>query len=389
MKRFVCLVIIGMSSVVFGQQAQMNDSLARPLMELNKPSFLSDFSLKFYVRTSLDSYFDKNRYTTSRFNGSELRLDLSAKIHDKVQIRFRNRYTSQAVPGTLDRVNSNVDLAYVDIQALPKVNIAVGKLSADWGGYEYDLNAIEILNYNDILSTAENYMVGVSVAYKVNAQHRFNIQLLNASVNKLDQIGTFSMPQGTEESKTPFAFVGNWRGSFWKDKFQTSYSYSYFTQAKNKGMHYIALGNKYQDEKLTVMYDFQYSHDDLDKRKIITAMFAEDNPELAEQVSYIDHWWRVDYKVLTKLYFSLTLMTSNAYAHNLTAADAGTNHVRTSYGAIPMVQYRPFKKVDLRFFAAYVGRWYNYSSYAKEKLNQENYSTGRISVGLIAPLSVF
>lgn len=389
MKRFVCLVIIGMSTVVFGQQSQRNDSLASPLIGLNKPNFLSDFSLKFYVRTSLDSYFEKNKYTTSRFNGSELRLDLSAKIHDKVRFRFRHRYTSQAVPGTLDRVNSNVDLAYIDVQASSKVNIAVGKLYTDWGGYEYDLNAIEILNYNDILSTAENYMVGVGVAYKATPQHRFNIQLLNASVNKLDQIESFTMPQGTEESKTPFAVVGNWRGSFWQDKFQTSYSYSYFTQAKNKGMHYIALGNKYQDEKLTVMYDFQYSHDDLDKRKIISAMFAGDKPALAEQVAYIDHWLRVDYKVLTKLYLSLTLMTSNAYADNLTAVDAGTNHVRTSYGVIPMVQYRPFHKVDLRFFAAYVGRWYNYSSYAKEQLNQQNYSTGRISIGLIAPLSIF
>lgn len=389
MKKFLCVAIVGISSVVFGQSSQTNDSLVSPLVGLNKTNFLSDFSLKFYVRSSLDGYFEKNKFETIRFNGSELRLDLSAKIHDKVGFRFRNRFTSQAVPGTLDHINSNVDLAYVDVQVSPKLNVAVGKLAADWGGYEYDLNAIEILAYNDILSTAENYMAGVGVAYKVNAQHRFNVQVLNASVNKLDEIGDFSLPQGTEESKTPFAVVGNWRGNFWKDKFQTSYSYSYFTQAKNKGIHYIALGNKYQDEKLTVMYDFQYSRDDLDKRKIISSLFFGDKPELVEQVSYIDHWLRVDYKILAKLYLSLTLMTSNAYADNLTAPDAGVNHIRTSYGAIPMVQYRPFKKLDLRFFAAYVGRWYNYSSYAKEYLGQENYNTGQLSIGLIAPLLIF
>lgn len=389
MKRFLCVVLIGMTAVVFGQQSQTNDSIASPLISINKPAFLSDFSLKLYVRSSLDGYFEHNKFTTSRFNGSELRFDFSAKIHDKVGLRFRNRYTSQATPGSLDHVNSNVDLAYVDVQASPKLNIAVGKLATDWGGYEYDLNAIEILEYNDILSTAENYMVGVGVAYTANPQHRFNVQVLNASANKLDEIGAFTMPQGTEESKTPFAVVGNWRGNFWNSKFQTSYSYSYFTQAKNKGMHYIALGNKYQDEKVTVMYDFQYSSDDLDKRKIISSMFAGDKPALVEQTSYIDHWLRVDYKVLTKLYLSLTLMTSNAYGKNVTAADAGTNHLRTSYGAIPMVQFRPFKKLDLRFFAAYVGRWYNYSRYAKDKLHQENYSTGRISIGLITPLNVF
>lgn len=388
MKRLVSLVLVGMSTFAFGQQTSVSDSLFNPLIPVNKQNLLKDFDLVFLMRYGLDSYVEKEKPTTSQFNGNELRIDVSAKVHDRVGFRFRNRMTAVPTTGTLDHVNSTVDIAFIDVKATDKVNLTVGKLSSDWGGYEYDLNPIEVLAYNDILDHAENYMVGFGVGYKANAKHRFNVQILNTSANKLQQEGAIAIPQGLEESKTPLAFVGNWRGSFWNNQFQTSYSYSYFSQAKNKGMYYIALGNKYQHKNITWMYDFQYSHDALDKRGIISSMFQEEKPVMAEDVSYMDHWTRIDYQVYTKLYLSLTLMTSNAYAQHHVPAETANHHIRTSYGVSPMIQYRPFKKLNLRFYAAYVGRWYQYSSYAKEVLGQENGSVGRISLGFITPLQV-
>ena len=389
MKRLISLVMIGTSAFVFGQQSQENDTLVPPLFPTPKQSLLREFDLRVYMRSGFEANFEENKFMRSRFYSDEFRLDFKAKIHERVSLRFRNRFTSQPVPGSLDRINTTVDLAFVEVQALPKLSLSVGKLAADWGGYEYDLNAIEILAYNDILSRAENYMVGFGVAYQIEPTQRLNFQLFNASAKKLDEVGAFSLPKGSEESKTPLAFVGNWRGSFWDKKFQTNYSYSYFTQAKNRGMHYIALGNKYENDKLTWMYDFQFSKNGIDKNGIVSSMFASEEPELRENVNYIDHWTRLDYKILSKFCLSLTLMTSNAYAKNVSSADGDYSHLRKSYGVIPMIQFRPFKSVDLRFFAAYVGRWYNYSSYAKTTLKQNNYSTGRITVGVIAPLNVF
>lgn len=388
MKRLVCAVFIGLSMFAFGQQINVNDSLSNPLIPVNKQNLLKDFDLVFFMRYGLDSYLEKDKLTTSHFNGNELRLDLTAKVHDRVGVRFRNRFTAVPTTGTLDHVNSTVDIAFVDLKATDKLNITIGKLSADWGGYEFDLNPIEVLAYNDILDHAENYLVGAGVGYRVNAKHRFNVQILNTSANKLEQTGAISLPEGVKDAKMPLAFVGNWRGSFWNDKFQTSYSYSYFSQAKNKGMYYIALGNKYQGRNLTWMYDFQYSHDAMDKRGIISSMSQEEKPIMAEDVSYMDHWTRLDYQMFAKLTFSLTLMTSNAYAQHSVVGESGNSHIRTSYGVSPMIQYSPFKNLNLRFYAAYVGRWYNYSSYAKTELGQVNSSTGRISIGFIAPLHV-
>jgi len=388
MKQLVSVVLLGTSLFAFGQQDRVNDSLSTPLIQVEKQNFIRDFDLVFFMRYGLDSDIEKNEFSSSRFNGNELRLDLSAKVHERVGVRFRNRFTVPPTTGTLDHVNSTVDIAFVDIKATEKLNVTFGKLSADWGGYEYDLNPIEVLAYNDILNYSENYMVGFGLGYQSNERHRFSGQVLNTSSNKLKDISSMIVPQGLEETKTPLAFVGNWRGSFWNNQFQTSYSYSYFSQAKKKGMSYVALGNKYQSGNLIWMYDFQYSHDALDTRGILSSMFPEERPIMAEQVSYIDHWTRADYQLYPKLTLSLTLMTSGAYSKNKTTDVEENKHMRTTYGVIPMIQYNPFKKLDLRFYVAYIGRWSKNSSYAKEKLSQVDNNTGRISFGFIAPLHV-
>lgn len=388
MKKFIILVCVGVSTFVFGQQTKENDSLVLPILPLNKQKALKDFEVNAYMRFGLDSDVSENKYSNSQFNGNDFRLEIRGKVHDKVSFRFRNKYMTESRVGTLDNVNTTIDLALIDIQATPKVNITLGKLAADWGGYEYDLNAIEVLSYTDILTYAENYLVGAGVAYQLNAKHRFSFQALNASADKLEDLLNAPVPEEIKKAKFPIAFVGNWRGSFWEDKFQTDYSYSYVNQAQHKTMHYIALGNKYQHNQFTWMYDFQYSRDGLDQRGIVSNMFAGDEPKVAENATYIEHWTRVDYEVFSKLYFSLSLMTGNAYGKDNTNTAGETRHLRTSYGAIPMIQYMPFKKFNLRFYAAYVGRWYAPSNYAKEQLGQENYNTGRFSIGFIAPLKL-
>ena len=59
-----------------------------------------------------------------------------------------------------------------------------------------------------------------------------------------------------------------------------------------------------------------------------------------------------------------------------------------SYGIIPTVQYIPFKELNFKFYVGYVARQYDYSSYAKNTFGVDNYSTGQLSFGFIAPLLV-
>ena len=52
-------------------------------------------------------------------------------------------------------------------------DIPAGKLCADWGGYEFDLNPIDVYQYSDIIDYADNFLAGVGVSYKMNPNNQF------------------------------------------------------------------------------------------------------------------------------------------------------------------------------------------------------------------------
>jgi hypothetical protein len=66
-----------------------------------------------------------------------------------------------------------------------------------------------------------------------------------------------------------------------------------------------------------------------------------------------------------------------------------SDDIRTAYGFIPTFEFYPYKDVNLRFYANYVGRTYYYSDYAKKRFGSKDYNTGRFSVGFVTPLGIF
>lgn len=394
MKKALLLMTMFVSAGALAQEPQSStDTIVKPIIPVEKVGLLKNIDVLFHTRVGFESYFDNGTFTNSEFDNNQARIEIKGKIHDRVYFRFRNRYTQKSEIGTKDHIERGVDMAFVGIYLDPKTRLDIGKMSTDWGGFEFDLNPIEILQYNDILQHADNFLTGVGVTHTLDNGHSFGLQVLNSRTQHFeDQYQDFDITN-IEKAKMPLAFVTNWRGNFFGGKFQTNYSYSYFQEAKSKVMNYVSLGHKYQDDKLTIMYDFQYSKEDLDRKGMVSYMVNNTLADgvkghVSENVAYMDNWIKADYLVTPKLNLSLTLMTSNAYGKNIESTTSGTDRLRTSYGFIPTVQYIPFKDINVRFFVSYVGRYYNYSSYAKNNLGLENYNTGRLTIGFVAPLLI-
>jgi hypothetical protein len=66
-----------------------------------------------------------------------------------------------------------------------------------------------------------------------------------------------------------------------------------------------------------------------------------------------------------------------------------SDKIRDAYGYIPTVEYYPFKDLNLRFYANWIGRVYKYSDYAKTRFGAKDYQTGRFSLGFVTPLGIF
>jgi len=124
----------------------------------------------------------------------------------------------------------------------------------------------------------------------------------------------------------------------------------------------------------------------LDNKGIASNIIASGLQAPAEDVKYVEHWLRAEYQIQPKINLLLTVMTNNTDAK---FNSNSTEKLVTTYGLIPTIQYSPFKDLNLKFYASYVARKYNYSNYSKTQFSSADRNTGRFSIGIISPLLVF
>lgn len=359
------------------------DSLGQPLIPTEKIELLKNIDITFDMRLEFQAYTFRGGdqyYNGIQFNNGHTAMEISAKVHERVDFMFRNRFNKGGDVQTLDRLGNNIELAYVDVELDPKFHLVMGKMFAFYGGYEYEFNAREVLEFNDIYNNALAFVTGAGLTYQALPAHKFGLQVLNSRTMHYDDLYGDVVAENIQEPDWPVAVVGNWRGSFFNKKIQTIYSLSYSNQVKRRGTYFATLGHKFEHRNLTLMYDFGYSFEEVDTKGIMTDILGND--QIAEEVTYTENWLRAEYRFNPRFEGLLTLMTSSAFGK----INGEKDHFRTSYGMIPTFYYRPFDNIDLRFFLAYIGRYYDYSDYTVENLGLENYNKNEVRIGIIAPL---
>ena len=321
-------------------------------------------------------------YNGVQFENGFTALRISGKLHEKVDFNFRNRFNSGSEVQSLDRLSNDIQLAYLKLNATEKLDFYIGKMFAFYGGYEYEFSPLYIMEYNDIYSNALAFVTGAGLSYQAFEDHQFRFQILNSRTLLYEDLYGDVIAENIEEPIWPVNVVANWRGSFFDGKFETHYSASYANEVKNRGTYFFTLGHKYLNNDLTMMYDFQYSYEEIDTKGIVNSIYIED--EIAENVLYIENWMRTEYRFSNKFQGLLTLMSSTAYDNVNTTRD----HIRTSYGAISTLYYRPFKEMDLRLFFTYFSRYFDYTTYATQNFNVGSYNQNELRIGVLAPLDL-
>ncbi len=181
-------------------------------------------------------------------------------------------------------------------------------------------------------------------------------------------------------------------------KIKTIWSYSLFNEAQDANgnganMNYIALGNEFNFGKFRFIYDFKWSDEELDRTSIVSETIPNNlyNYSVANTL-YIGHWVNLRYVVSPKVHLTMVAMLDIANwknSFNDPNNTTGEEHIRNAWGFIPAVEYYPWSDLNMKFFANWVGRRYDYSDYAKQSLGAVDYTTGRFTVGFISPLGIF
>ena len=376
---FSLLLLFTVSVIV----AQEDDSPDEPIIPINKAGLLKNIDITFDMRMDFQAYTLRggdNYYNGFQFENGFTALGIAAKINDKLKFNFRNRFNKDSDVQSLDRLGSNIELAYIDVKLSNLLNMYLGKMTAFYGGYEYEFIARDVLEYNDIYGNALAFVTGAGLSYKAFDNHKFGVQILNSRTALYEDLYGDVIAENIQEPDWPVSFVGNWRGSFFDGKLETIYSLSHSTEVKDRGTTFFTLGNKYENKNLTLMYDFHYSYEEIDTKGIVTSVTSDE--VIAENVTYIENWFRGKYRINPKFEGLLTLMTSSAYDN----AETEKDHIRTSYGIIPTVYYSPFNDLNVKFYFAYIGRYYDYSDYAINELGASSFNKNEVRIGFIAPL---
>jgi len=390
----ICLVP-GMMLAQKVEQQTGDTTYYQTLIPETKQGLLKNMNMIANMQYAYQHEMQDGEHTQSRFKMAQFRLEIRGQVHEKVYFRFRDRYTRAQTSESVDNISRSTDLAYIRLDLNPKLSVSMGKLCADWGGFEFDYNPIDIYEYSDIIEYADNFLSGVGASYNLTPNHQFTVQFLDSRTKTFDEL--YGPQPNFTESKVPLAWVLNWRGSLLDGKLKTIWSYALHTEAhniaedKSANMNYIALGQELTLGKFVVAYDYKLSDEDIDRTSIISSTVPDDlYPYALEDCLYTGHWAHLHYRMSKKVNLSFVAMYDIATWKDVKPENPeGDLNIRNAYGFIPTFEYYPWETLNLRLFVNYVGRIYDYSEEAEQRLGAVDYDTGRFNIGFVSPLGIF
>ena len=393
-KLMFMLLILGSIQGVYAQRTEkskkfmVDKTLFEELTDVKKKS--DKFNLYLNMQGGFDANF-RDGFEEGAFKMRQLRIEMKGNINNWLSYRYRQRLNrSNDGGGMIDNVPTSIDYAGIGIKLNNRFNLFAGKQCTAYGGIEFDLNPIDIYEYSDIIENMSNFMTGLNIGYNLTSTQQLNLQILNSRNGSFDS--TYGITENEEgklpdlkSGKLPLVYTLNWNGTF-NDIFKTRWSASILNEAKSKNMYYYALGNELNLDKFNMFLDFMYAQEGIDRNGTITGIVGRPSGHNVFDTGYLSVVTKLNYRFLPKWNVFVKGMYETASVTKSTE-DIAKGNYRTSWGYLAGVEYYPME-TNLHFFLTYVGRSYNFTSRAKI-LGQENYSTNRISVGVIWQMPVF
>ena len=343
-----------------------------PPEEMESP-LRKKFNMYFNFQTSLDAEKEGENDLTTKFQARQLRLEVRGDLTEHIFYRFRHRLNKSNAAVSLDNLATATDMMYAGFRLNEKWTATVGKMCQMWGGYEFDLNPMNIYEYSDFLNNMDNFMLGAMITYTPNPNHEFNLQITDVRNDSFENI--YGTSTGIKASNTPLAYIFNWNGNLFDSLIQTRWGAGLQSEADGYTNALVMLGTKLNLPKFQVFLDYMMANDQLD-RLCYTPNSKDNNDKILgiKDAKYNSFVLKAEYQPAPEW---------NIFAQGLyeTANSSLANNEFKGIGYFAGVEYLPFKEQDLRFFLAYIGR-------SRDK-NSAVENTNRVSVGMMYRIKAF
>ncbi len=393
MKRL--LLILSIIIAPFFLKAQQNiytndPTLLEEITGLIKKS--DKFNLYLNMHSSLNGkWIEHHGFDNVYFKMDQLRIEARGNINDWIYYRWRQRLNrNNDGSGALDNLPKSIDYAAVGFRVTPKFSIFAGKQCAAYGGFEFDLNPIDIYEYSDMVEYMDNFLTGVNFIYNFTPTQELCLQILD-SRNYSFKATYGNLPSYINDTKCPLLYTLNWNGSFLEEMLKFRWSASLMQQSRSQNMAYFAAGNEINIDKVNAFIDVMYARQGLDRKGIMTEIINQDPGTnridyTALGADYLSLVMKVNYRIEPRINLFVKAMyeTAGLYKNNMSREKG---RYRTSLGYIGGIEYYPMKS-NLHFFLAFIGRTYDFSHKAR-RLGWEDYNTQQITTGFIYQLPMF
>lgn len=343
-------------------------SLPMPESEGEQP-INKKFNMYFNFQSSFDLEKAKDQDMTAKFYARQLRLEVRGDITDRIFYRFRHRLNKSNAATSLDNLAKATDMLYAGFHLDDKWTLTAGKMCQAWGGFEFDLNPMNIYEYSDFIENMDNFMLGAMITYAPNENHEFNFQITDVRNDTFEKIYGTTSPT-ISASKAPLTYIFNWNGNLFDNLIQTRWGGGLQSEADGYNNWMLMLGTKLNLPKFQVFFDYMMANEQLDRLKY-TPMSGT---TLVKDAKYNSFVLKAEYQPTPKI---------NIFAQGMyeTAKSDLVNNELKGIGYFAGVECLPFEKQDLRFFLAYIGR--------SREINSVTNDTNRVSLGLMYRIKAF
>ena len=329
------------------------------------------FNMFFNFQSSLDAEKAEGADMTAKFKARQLRLEVRGNITDRIFYRFRHRLNRPTAAVKLDNLATATDMLYAGFHIDHKWALTVGKMCQAWGGYEFDLNPMNIYEYSDFIDNMDNFMLGGMITYAPNTNHEFNLQVTDVRNDSFENI--YANSTGLKQSNVPLTYILNWNGSLFDGVLQTRWGVGLQSEADGYNNTMVMLGTRVALPKFQAFLDYMRADEQLDRLNY-TPLSNNGKGQPLKDTKYNTFVLKGEYQPIP----SLNLFAQGIYE---TAESDLAGNKKTGLGYYGGVEYLPFPSQDLRFFLAYVGRSREISSVTK--------STNRVSLGMMYRIKAF
>lgn len=367
----------------------LNDEnrLAQDLLNIKTKS--EKFNLFLNLQGGFSGTFDDS-HKQGRFFMRDCRIEAKGILTPWLAYRYRQKLNvSSNASDQIDHLPQSLDYAYLDLKLSDRFSLILGKHYSAYGGIEFDLNPIEVYHYSDFISNSLGFVSGATLVYAINDKQTLNFQVSNNRTYK-----TVKQEYGVDISDAyiPLSYTLNWNGHI-GDFLKPRWSFSYMNLAKSKHMYFVSLGNDFNFGKFGGYFDFMYSSEDLDQKRMMSSIINKDNtgeylnlPSLyMASILELNYKFTPNWNVFVKGTYE-TVSLRNSYQSESISYEKGKYRDTFNYSC--GVEFFPSSESNLHFFITYFGKYYSYTDKAKA-LNWSNTDQHKVALGFVYQLPMF